>query len=429
MDNFCMSCHNAAGAVDAFKNVSSALKDAHQVVTNGGVPSARNPFGDKLKNMYDGLTRTYVVAVYEQFDTNKTSHHAVRGKKHTGAVRTGVTPPIGHTASTAAAGTFTQYSGAVQGSIKLSATTGLPTAVRQLFGNYTASYGNSGFGPKSPGSRKTIYEANLFTSAFTTLNGTSLGDDSQLHCGDCHSVGQWATGSAKNRDGSATGAPVGAHGSQNEYMLRTANGTDALAAANTATQPTLTYDANGLVNNAASNGTYVCFLCHKQEAYSGEINSYMYSDPLTGAKSGKPHMGTSAGNCVGNKFNSVGKNTYLTRVGIISTQKSVFVIICLTCHGGNTQIFGGIHGNSTSYGDTKNVGYKCYSTNGLDAQTNVHAGAPGVLGGTGTSEARNAQLTVVTRKPYRFAGGTSLKYNGGGTADKWEQKAMTQQHR
>ena len=53
-----------------------------------------------------------------------------------------------------------------------------------------------------------------------------LGDDSTLHCGDCHTVGQWKVGSSTNANGSPTPVAIGAHGSNNEYLLRNSIGTD-----------------------------------------------------------------------------------------------------------------------------------------------------------------------------------------------------------
>jgi hypothetical protein len=439
MDNFCMACHNANGTSAVYANISGALLASAKVQANitanaANRPSAKNPFGDRLTNDYDGLTRTQVVAVYEQFDPSNTSHHAVRAKKYTTRTRSGATYVDAN--GTTGSALFTQYSGAVQGNIhpKTGATV---NSVFGYFGDYSTAYANSGFGPLSPGTRKTIYEATLFTSAFRTLDGDQLGDDSTLHCGDCHTVGQWKNGSAKNADGTLTSAIIGAHGSKNEYMLRTSNGTDALMAANTAAIPAvITYGANNQATNLnGGNGTLVCYLCHKQDAYMGNAAYFKYSDPLTGATSGKLHIGVGSGDCLGSPLNTTGQKTYGTRVGAIGQNKSVFGIVCLNCHGGNTQIFGGIHGNSSSYGNSINVGYKTYSTNGYDAVQNRLAGngpTPGFnnFSATGTKgEHRSAQLTVVTRKPYRFAGGMSLKYSGGGSASRWETKAMSTIHR
>src|SRR6185369_6866880 len=88
----------------------------------------------------------------------------------------------------------------------------------------------------------TLYEAGKFVATYIPLGATqNVADNSTLHCGDCHTVGQWAAGTSTNADGTATTAAIGAHGSANEYMLRNSLGTDALH--------------NSL--------TYVCFNCHK----------------------------------------------------------------------------------------------------------------------------------------------------------------------
>ena len=130
MDHFCMSCHNASGAVTAFANISSALKGMTPI-SGALAPSAINPFGDLLKNAYDGLTRPQVVAVYEQFDPGNVAHHAVRGQKYTSRTRalSTATDPV-----TGAYGPalFTQYSGATQGTIHIVPTTGAPQ-VEQYF--------------------------------------------------------------------------------------------------------------------------------------------------------------------------------------------------------------------------------------------------------------------------------------------------------
>ena len=435
MDNFCMSCHNAAGATAAVGLVAGN--------------NARNPFNDTISNGYDQMSRTYVVAVYEQFDTGNTSHHAVRGKKYQGRTRAQSEAIVG-------AGTFTRYSGAVNapaGAIHPRANATV-NSVFQYFGNYSTQYGNTGYGPKSPGSRKTIYEAGLFTSLYTTLNGTVVGDDSTLHCGDCHTVGQFKPGSAKAVaiDGTIITAPdvIGAHGSNNEYLLRNSIGTDALMKANsvsisTSTAATyltsgtaITYDlVTGQANNllpAANNGTQVCYLCHKQVAYSGNIAYFNWLDPLTGVAGATAtrHGGVGGGDCVDASRDATGKVGSLNRVGAVASSPSgnkstILGNVCSNCHNSGNQIFGGVHGNASSYGDTKNVGYKTYSTNGKDVATNVLAGYSTARGGR--TENRNQRLSVVTRAPYRFMGGASLKYSGGGSADKWEAKVLTTQHR
>jgi hypothetical protein len=98
----------------------------------------------------------------------------------------------------------------------------------------------SAYLPKGEG-EATLYEAEKFVATYIPFGASlSVGDNSTLHCGDCHTVGQWKPGSSTSADGSATTAAIGAHGSNNEYLLRNSLGTDALH--------------NSL--------TYVCFNCH-----------------------------------------------------------------------------------------------------------------------------------------------------------------------
>jgi hypothetical protein len=423
MDQFCMSCHNSAGAPAAFGIVSSAT----------GRNTAKNPFADAISNGYDQMSRPQVVAVFEQFDTGNTSHHAVRGKKYSGRTRGTTTNPA----------VFTQYSGSISGKVlyRASAPT-TPVQVQAYFGSYSTANGASGYGPKSPGTRTTIYEAGLFTNIFTLDNNATIGDDSTLHCGDCHTVGQWKPNAtnAVGIDGVtpiAAPAAIGAHGSANEYLLRNSVGTDALMVANSGSASGITYDANGHATNlntaAILNGTLTCYLCHKQAAYSGNLAYFNMPNPLTGVPKATLHGALGGNDCLASSRSAVGKVGYANRVGAIASSVSgkgtVLGIGCSYCHNAGLQIFGGIHGNATSDGTGKNVGYKTYSSNGKDVQTNVLAGAAGVLLGTGTTEARNAQVNVTTRVPYRFMGGVSLKYNGGGTASKWEARALTGAHR
>ncbi len=442
MDQFCMSCHNAQGSTAAAGLVP------------GNTP--KNPFNDAISNGYDQMNRPAVVDVFNQFDTGNTSHHAVRGKKYNGAYRSGNPYNVataGHSASTASL--FTQYSGSTVGNVLYRASNpAAPVQVQEYFGSYSTAYGASGYGPKSPGTRKTLYEAGLFTPNFTTLNGNTLGDDSTLHCGDCHTVGQYAPGVANavtpNSDGTfniiTAPAVIGAHGSANEYLLRNSIGTDALQLPNNGSTSNansagvavpLTYGANGLANNIQANnlnGTYVCYLCHNQIGYNAYNSGYQYKNAVTGVVATALHVGSHQAGCIGAPSDSTGLVGYAARVGAIGTLRSVFGNACSNCHAGGNMVFGGIHGNA-NFG-ALNVGYKTYSTNGKDMATAALAGqyssAIGKAknqGGTGKGEFRNSQLNVTTRAPYRFAGGVSLKFNGGGTASKWEMRSMAGAHR
>jgi hypothetical protein len=219
MDNFCFNCHDANGASD--------------LVTLGGlVPTATagNPFGDTLTNGYDQVARARVADVKTAFTTSNASHHAVSGQRYVyrfstaanaaaWAARTGKpVPPAsqiaeGHTDASPNGGTITGFG------------TGLT------------------FDPAGPeeGGDATLYEAGKFVSTYIPLGATqTVGDNSTLHCGDCHTVGQWKPGTSTNADGSATTVAIGAHGSANEYLLRNSLGTDA-------------------IHNSL---TYVCFNCH-----------------------------------------------------------------------------------------------------------------------------------------------------------------------
>ena len=426
MDNFCMSCHNKAGAVSSYASYSSALHSTGMVALGGLSPSPQNPFGDMLKNAYDGLVRPQVVAVYEQFDTGNVSHHAVRGKKYTGRTR-----------ATAITANFTQYSGATIGNIHIIPSTGAPQ-VEEYFGNYSTSGPAAGFdGGKSSGSRKTLYEAGLFVAQYTTLSGTAIGDDSTLHCGDCHSVGQWKSGSANavifNNSSSAqygytiqpTTQVIGAHGSKNEYMLRTSNGSDALhTQGSTAKSSTV----NGIpAYRASSNGTYVCYLCHLQAAYGD--NNYFRTDAGVGVTSFRNHGGDHYSNgCDSSQQQSVGKVGYTARIGQVGsgTLGTVFGYTCAHCHNsGSGQVFGGIHGNSSTDGSQKNITFLSYSTDGKDI---IGSTLPGGYS-TRSYATEHDTLNAVARLPYRFMGGTGLRYNGGGSASKWEAKTVNGKHR
>ena len=421
MDQFCMSCHNSSGAVTAYANMSSALYGMN-TITGAVALSAKNPFGDQLTNAYDQKVRPGVVGVYDQMNPSNPSHHAVRGQKYSGRTRTAGAARVVQTPSL-----FTQYSGAGNARIHKN-TAGVLTAY-QIFGTYSTSGPASGRGPNNyPGSRQTIYDAGFFVATYTTLNSQTLGDDSQLHCGDCHSVGQWTNGSAKaitwNNNSTASGgstiisttAVIGAHGSQNEYMLRTSNGTDSLQVQS----KTGVQNINPLVpaGRTYTNGTYVCFLCHRQEYYgdNGNINNYVKG---TGALRGDGGHGGSLGPCNGNAYSGYGKKG-TARYGVLVNGKAspamgnLFAMSCAHCHNSGQQIFGGIHGAVGAY--------MSYSTNGVDVAGNAAADAQ-------VSQTGAFLLNVTHKNSYRFMGGEGIRYNGGATADKWEAQTMSKPHR
>ena len=226
MDNFCFSCHDTDGA----KSPQVAAFMAGQ--NFGGPFSAKNPFADSLTNSYDQVARAGVVDVKTSFTSTNASHHAVSAARYTyrfsteanaaiWAARTGKPMPA---ASEIAEGHL-DADGAV---IEFE-------AAETMTGDYTPGSATPGEG------ESTLYEAGKFVATYIPLGATAnVADNSTLHCGDCHTVGQWKSGASTNADGSATTVVIGAHGSANEYLLRNSLGTDALH----------------------SSQTYVCFNCH-----------------------------------------------------------------------------------------------------------------------------------------------------------------------
>jgi len=296
MDNFCMSCHDADGAKSPKIQGIQALINAAPVVA-GATASAKNPFGDLLSNKYDQVTRAQVVDVFSAMDPANASHHAVRAPKYSTRVTTSAMQSAG---------------------------------------------------------QKTLYDGGLFAD-YTPLGATlSVGDDSQLHCGDCHTVGQW-----KNDNTKYNKAAIGAHGSNNEYMLRNNLGTDALH--------------NGT--------TYVCFNCHNDKAgipaqtAGGYYAGYTPAGASpTVAHFGSAHLGTNADfqNTAGNVGNAIAANGRLggnmfqaNNTGALvskgGSQGNITGLSCTNCHnsgirnastaGGSAANtgFGGIHGGNVTY--------------------------------------------------------------------------------
>jgi hypothetical protein len=301
MDNFCFSCHSATGASSPQIQSIQAVINAAPVVT-GAIANAANPFGDLLSNKYDQVTRAAVVNVFDAMDPANASHHAVRAPK---------------------------------------------------YGIKTTSADMAAIG------QKTLFDGGLFVSDYTPLgaaDGNTVADNSQLHCGDCHTVGQW-----KNENTKYNKAAIGAHGSVNEYMLRNNLGTDVLH--------------NGT--------TYVCFNCHNDKAgvntnggyYAGYTNTG--TSPTTGHMNGI-HAGTNgclqntAGN-VGNAIAATGRlggNMYqANNTGALVSKGGVAGnitgIACTNCHNAGIRNatagqgysnantgFGGIHGGNASYTDS-----------------------------------------------------------------------------
>jgi mono/diheme cytochrome c family protein len=372
MDQFCFSCHNAAGAPSAFQALNGAVQ-----ADSARTRTSLNPFGDSVSNAYDQVSRISVVGVYEQFATTNSSHHAVRGAKYatknlTAAQFTNIST-VNYkfvNAGVAAPITGTKSSDTVVGSLQ-----------------------------KIAG---TMYETGKFTNYYTIGTTTPMADNSVLHCGDCHTVGQF-------RAADVGVAPfnnqvIGAHGSNNEYMLRNSKGTD-----------TFTKDA------------LVCFICHKEQYYNSDASSATAVEGYSGAPiiGGIKHAGVNSGwDCNGNILNSAGKtgmarlqlaededgddDTVAANILKITTGKytatsgsPIFGYSCAGCHNASDKkTFGGIHGNAGNASFTTYSGGK--STNVFDA------------------------TTAVSRKPYRFLPGLgNFRFNGGDNPDQWMVRTLS----
>ena len=379
MDNFCFSCHNATGATSPkIAGIQAVIIAANPagLATPATQVNAGNPFGDLLSNKYDQVTRAQVVDVDSAFTSTNASHHAVKAQKYT--IRT-------TSAAMAAAG------------------------------------------------QKTLFDGGLFVSDYTPLGAiATVGDDSQLHCGDCHTVGQWKanTDVATNKYNSAA---IGAHGSVNEYMLRNNLGTDALHNMN----------------------TYVCFNCHSDK---GNINNVVdtaggyYSGSTTAG--GTPtvmhaqgiHAGltgdfqNTAGN-IGNAVSATGRlggNMYLG-VSKATSQGNITGISCTACHNSGirnkTQMatgqnpttnsgFGGIHGGNATY-SSKGIGVNLGSATQSPARfmsgMNNFAYVPASNDLSNTTNPNKPQSSVAgtcytSATATENAGYGSCTHHGGGTA-------------
>ena len=361
MDNFCMSCHSATGATSTMSVKIQLFINNNHLAADGKTASPSNPFGDTISNRYDKMQRPAVINVDGQFDTANNSHHAVKGKKYTGRTRFATTAGGRQIASPA---TFATNSSATLFGARMTIYDAVTQDGRAAFNNLYAPLG----------------------TAVPPTAATSLGDDSTLHCGDCHTVGQWKAGVATNAAGVLNTDVIGAHGSNNEYLLRNDKGTDAR---HTQDAYTLSAGVNVYQNPNAAN--LVCFNCHSYSRYGSVFAA-------TGTNG--PHAGEydAAGRCNG-VGNTIPFNGYTTGTATDGTQfetrfmgprtarsgtaafapgyplpsgpgqvptdgeqdpdfGNVFGIACANCHNsGAGNAYGGIHGsknNQTLTGYTNN---------------------------------------------------------------------------
>jgi len=434
MDTFCMSCHDADGATSTGSAAIQAFINTNKINAAGKTAAPLNPFGDTISNQYDKLQRPAVVDAKGQFATTNNSHHAVLGKKYTGRTRTGTTRAV--------AATFASNSSATL-----------------------------------PGARSTIYDAGRFQSLYTTLadatgetgtrnGGTSLGDDSTLHCGDCHTVGQYRAADVGVKP--FNNAVIGAHGSNNEYLLRNYAGTDVRHIGQQ-------YDSAG---NFVATGPYlVCFNCHIITTYGGtggtttatghdgeRAGSEQCNGPYNtrSEPSGISNLVSTLTPVVNDPYTGIGEDrlmSVITRVngttaGSFGAQTTghggmlgnIYGIQCANCHNsGPKNGFGGIHGSKVQtytdgLGNTTNArrflpglgnvmfvpGTKGGYTGGTAKTYNNYSGNRNGTG-TGRTVGQTFALLPVRNVPFSTQTGFkvgSFTYISGGTTNdlNWEQK-------
>lgn len=420
MDNFCFSCHDSDGAKSA--GIAAIMTGQNF----GGPFSATNPFADTLTNGYDQVARAGVVDVKTAFTTTNASHHAVSGQRYkyrfstlanakVWAARTGNPVPD---ASQIAEG-HTGLDGNVIDAAEFAETmTGDFTLDKVAVGDGSNSFAalgvtGSAYLPKGEG-EATLYEASKFVATYIPLGATqNVADNSTLHCGDCHTVGQWKKGSSTNADGSATPVAIGAHGSANEYLLRNSLGTDALH----------------------DNLTYVCFNCHVAGLNKGTFKT-------TGAGFGQLHpvqnknqvLGYATAHavsafhiqCLADSANNIGATERLAHsweadktqfndfipapgataampggstepfiTGSDANSGNITGIACTNCHNSALRSgWGGIHGGDNTYTDGLGRTQKSYRF--MPGMGNYRYAPPGGWDGRDMSPAPNgATLTAV----------------------------------
>jgi hypothetical protein len=386
LDNFCMGCHSATGAISPMSAQIQSLINANNIVATGKTASPTNPFGDTISNQYDQMQRPAVVDVASQFNTANPSHHAVMGQRYSGRTRVAGARAIANTGALI----FTRNS-----SVTL------------------------------PGPRTTIFDAGKFNANYRTLspapgtNDTTLGDDSGLHCAECHTVGQFAARGSVAFGNLSTAfgggitnfykTAIGAHGSNNEYLLRNSIGSD--------------HRHQGIQSDSHANyfpdtvtPYLVCFNCHKINTYG--INSHV----------GEQNSGDQEGNCDAaintNSVNLTGANrledTYSYTFGTDvfgaptgTTNSNIFGIQCSNCHASGISagnIFGGIHGaKDPTY--TDGAGNTTKHERFLPGLGNVMY-VPGTQGGITGGHTSAPVTNNLGQPPYTFqTGGTTNDAN------------------
>jgi len=479
MDDYCMSCHDADGATSPMSIQIQAFINSNGLAAAGKTASPSNPFGDTISNRYDKMQRPAVVDASSQFNTTNNSHHAVKGKRYTGRTREA---GVG-LRTIASPATFANNSSALlQGVRRTMYETGItvikdvngvptPTFVSNLNQLYTPLENAGG-------------ESNVEGSLSGRTGAQTLGDDSTLHCGDCHTVGQWKPGSSDTANGNPTPVAIGAHGSNNEYLLRNTLGTDerhtqnAYLQGNDGIAPNVpvinpftgAVIPNGQVVYTNPNGAFlICYNCHTYTQYGSIYLGTGLGTPLPSGS--QPHAGEydSAGRCNG-IGNTLPFNGYTTGSATDGTQfvsrfegpratfgstpafapgfplkgtapvgeqnpdfGNIFGIQCLNCHNsGAGNAYGGIHGsakntNTTTATTDPSVTGGAY-IDGMGNTTKVQRFLPG-LGNAAHVPGTLGGFTGGTVVPVNTAAGTpAYTYITGGISNdtNWEQKHWQQ---
>jgi hypothetical protein len=358
MDNFCMSCHDANGATSPESAQIQAIINSKNLVATGKTASATNPFGDTISNRYDKMQRPAVVDASSQFNLGNNSHHAVKGPRYTGRTRLAGDRQIASPATFATNSTALlkgRRSTMYDAQVVLQPSLATTSVLNQLY----------------------VPLENAAGEVAPRTGSSTLGDDSTLHCGDCHTVGQWRPQVATNALGVLNTVAIGAHGSNNEYLLRNSIGSDQRHRQNAYTS------AGGFITFTDPTAPFlVCYNCHTYAQYGSVYNA-------TGVAG--PHAGEydQAGRCDG-VGNTLPFNGYTTGTATDGTQfvsrfdgpisrygatpafapgfplvgtppvgeqnpdfGDIFGIQCLNCHNsGLGNGYGGIHGSAKNTNTT-----------------------------------------------------------------------------
>ena len=446
MDTYCMSCHDADGAKSPVSAQIQAYINSKGLAAKGKTASASNPFGDTISNRYDKMQRPAVIDVDGQFATGNNSHHAVKGPKYTGRTRTAGARQI------AAPAAFDDNSSAT------------------LWGKRSTIYDSvnslTGLQETSNAAFNALYVP-LADAAGETAPRTgaqSLGDDSTLHCGDCHTVGQWKAGTAKffktdgTVDSTKTSPAIGAHGSNNEYLLRNSKGTDERH-----TQDAYVKDATtGVITLQNPNAAFlVCFNCHSYSRYGSVYNATGATGPHAGEYDAQgrcngvgntlPFNGYTTGTATdGTQFESrfEGPNSRYAATPAFATGfplneanrpaageqnpdfGNIFGIQCNNCHNSGVENgYGGIHGSkvNTYVDGMGNTAKIVRFLPGLGNTKYVPGTLGGVTGGTTAGPVTNSTYSISVGGVIT-TGNNVYTYTTGGVSNdaNWEQISWQQ---